>query len=546
MSITSRIMTQMYSLPPAETYNIAVDKNLEVPMFDGVVLRANRYYPRHAENLPALLIRTPYGRNRLGLIWGQLFPERGFQVVIQSCRGTDDSGGEFDPFRGEREDGLATLEWLKMQDWFDHRLVMAGPSYMGFTQWAIARDAEPLLKAFSTQVTSSEFRSVMYPGGSFNLELFLQWMQTTYSFKGSILNYFDAVVGAKRRKKALMHLPLKEADVIMMGKPMKCWSDWLQHNEPDDKWWTSEDYSHSVADVSAPNHLISGWYDFLLPQVLRDYTVLKQKGCNPYLTIGPWSHSSNGLFETSLRESLLWLRAHVFGEMEKLRTAPVRIYVMGKDEWRDLETWPPPDRQPQRWHLQPDKALAPDIPPDSQASTFCYDPRDPTPSVGGVINAPLGWGSGAQDNRTLEARPDVLIFTSSPLSRDMEVIGPVSAELFVSSSLEHTDFFVRLCDVHPDGKSMNVCDGLMRLFPGRVDIYPDICKIVIDLWPTAHQFKAGHRIRLQVSSGAFPRYARNLGTGEPLATATKMKIAEQSVFHDPDRPSAVILPLAKR
>ncbi|KYK33231.1 MAG: CocE/NonD family hydrolase [Theionarchaea archaeon] len=545
MSITSRIMARMYKLPPAETYDIAVDRNLEVPMADGVVLRADRYYPRHSQNLPTLLIRTPYGRSRFGIVWGQLFPERGFQVLIQSCRGTDDSGGDFTPFRGEREDGLATLEWLKTQDWFDGKLAMAGPSYLGFTQWAIARDAGPVLKALSTQNTSSEFRSAMYPGRSFNLELFLKWMQVTYSFRGSMLNYLGGMVGAGRRMKtAVSHLPLNEADEIVVGNPMKFWRDWLQHTEPNDGWWASEDYSHGVADVSAPNHLISGWYDFLLPQLLRDYTTLEHAGRNPYLTIGPWSHSSNGFFEVSLRESLLWLRAHLLGETKKLRTSPVRIYVMGADEWRDLKTWPPSDTQTQRWYLQPEAALTTDIPPDSQASQFRYDPRDPTPNVGGAINATLGRGAGAQDNRTLEARPDVLVFTSPPLSQDMEVIGPVSAELFVRSSLEHTDFFIRLCDVHTNGKSMNVCDGLLRLFPGRPAANSDGCrKVVIDLWPTAHRFKAQHRIRVQVSSGAFPRFARNLGTGELLATGTTMKVAEQSIFHDPDHPSAVILSL---
>jgi len=153
----------MYKLPPAETYDIAVHKALAAPMKDGVVLRADRYTPRQARNLPTVLVRTPYGRAGYGLV-GRLMAERGFQVVIQSCRGSDDSGGELNPFRGEREDGVATLEWLKTQDWFDGRLGMAGPSYLGFTQWAIARDAGPMLKAFSTQVTSSEFRSVMYPG----------------------------------------------------------------------------------------------------------------------------------------------------------------------------------------------------------------------------------------------------------------------------------------------------------------------------------------------------------------------------------------------
>ena len=546
MSITSRIMARMYKLPPAETYDIAVDKKLEVPMPDHIILHADRYYPRRAQDLPTLLVRTPYGRSRLGMVWGQLFPERGFQVLIQSCRGTDDSEGEFDPFRGEHEDGLATLEWIKTQDWFDGRLAMAGPSYMGFTQWAVARDAGPILKALSTHVTSSEFRSAMYPGGSFNLELFLGWMQTTHSLKGSMLNYLGVLTASRRLKAAASHLPLNEADKIAVGHPTTFWREWLQHTEPDDGWWASEDYSYSVRDVLAPNHLVSGWYDFLLPQLLRDYTALEQAGRNPFLTIGPWSHSSNGLFEVSIRESLLWLRAHVLGEMEKLRESPVRIYVMGADEWRDLETWPPSDRQLQQWYLQPEAALSTDVPPDSQASTFQYDPRDPTPNVGGAINTPLGRGTGAQDNRKLEARCDVLVFTSLPLSRDIEVIGPVSAELFVHSSLEYTDFFVRLCDVHQNGKSMNVCDGLLRLFPGRPVANSDGSRtVVIDMWPTAYRFRAGHRIRVQVSSGAFPRFARNLGTGEPLATATTMKVAEQSIFHDPDHPSAVILPLAK-
>ncbi len=173
MSLVSRNLTRVAKLPPADTYTIAVEKHLEVPMPDGVVLLADHYRPRHAERLPTLLVRTPYSRSGTGLV-GRLFAERGFQALIQSCRGTDGSGGEVNPFRGEREDGLATLEWLKQQDWFDGRLVMAGASYLGFTQWAIAHDAGPMLKAFSTHVTSSEFRSPMYPGESFQLEIFLQ------------------------------------------------------------------------------------------------------------------------------------------------------------------------------------------------------------------------------------------------------------------------------------------------------------------------------------------------------------------------------------
>jgi hypothetical protein len=201
--------------------------------------------------------------------------------------------------------------------------------------------------------------------------------------------------------------------------------------------------------------------------------------------------------------------------------------------------------QTQRWHLQPEAALTTDVPPNSQPSRFRYDPSDPTPNVGGAINTTLGWGTGAQDNRSLEARPNVLVFTSPPLLRDMEVIGPVSAELFVRSSLEHTDFFIRLCDVHPDGTSMNVCDGIQRIFPHRPAAVSDGTRaVIINLWPTAYRFRKGHRIRVQVSIGAFPRFARNLGTGEPLAIGTAMRVAEQQIYHAPAHPSAIILPVS--
>ena len=542
MTLVTRLMARMYQLQSAETHDIAVDKKLETPMPDGVILRADRYYPRKSPRRPTVLVRTPYGRSGYGVL-GQVIAERGFQVLIQSCRGCDDSGGEHNPFRGEREDGLATIEWLKAQDWFDGALGMTGPSYLGFTQWVVAPEAGPVLKAISTQVTSSEFRSAMYPGGSFNLEIFLQWMQITESLKGSYWGSLrNMLTGSRRLQAAAWHLPLREADEVLVGRPMKFWRDWLEHYQPGDEWWAAEDYSAGVAEVSAPNHLISGWYDFLLPQLLRDYASLEQAGRRPYLTIGPWSHSSNGLFGTASRESIAWLRAHLLGDRSALRAMPVRVFVMGANEWRDLAAWPPGDAQTQRWYLQPEAALGTNLPPDAPASRYRYDPADPTPNVGGATNATLGRGTGAQDNRKLEARPDVLTFTSPPLDSDLEVIGPVSAELYILSNLDHTDFFVRLCDVHPNGKSMNVCDGLLRLVPGQPPTSPDGCrKACIDLWPTAHRFKSGHRIRVQVSSGAFPRFARNLGTGEPLATGKTIRIAEQQVYHDPARPSAIFL-----
>ncbi|HZC40638.1 MAG TPA: CocE/NonD family hydrolase [Streptosporangiaceae bacterium] len=211
----------------------------------------------------------------------------------------------------------------------------------------------------------------------------------------------------------------------------------------------------------------------------------------------------------------------------------MQVQVMGGGGWRSPEQWPPPASE-QRWHLHPGGVLAPEPPPASGPDRYRYDPADPTPAVGG---SSLSTNSGPKDNRALERRPDVLAYTSAPLAAGLEITGPVAADLHVSSSNGHTDFFARLCDVHPRGRSVNVTDGMLRLVPG------DPGHIRVELWPTAHLFRAGHRIRLQVSSGAHPRYARNLGTGEPLATGTAMQPAEQVVYHDPQRPSAVLLPV---
>jgi putative CocE/NonD family hydrolase len=218
----------------------------------------------------------------------------------------------------------------------------------------------------------------------------------------------------------------------------------------------------------------------------------------------------------------------------------VRVFVMGANRWLDLDRWPPP-AEPQPWFFQPHAVLATKAAPVSPPDRYRYDPAHPTPSLGGIV---LGPHAGARDNRQLEARSDVLVYTSAPLIDDLEIVGPVHAELYVRSSLEHTDFFVRLCDVHPRGRSINICDGAVRLQPGRWQKDADgVAKVHVELWPTAHRFLKSHRVRLQVSSGAHPRIARNLGSGEPLASGSTMMAADQQVFHDPEHRSAVVLPV---
>jgi putative CocE/NonD family hydrolase len=547
MTLLSRLLEWYYDLPPPETTDVAVETGLEVPMPDGAVLRADRYSPRGYRDRPTLLVRTPYGRSRLGLFWGRPFAERGFQVVVQSCRGTDDSDGAFTPFRNEGADGVATVEWVQDQPWFDGRLGMTGPSYMGYTQWALAPEVGSKLDAMSTQVTTSEFHSAIHAGGSLSLQTMLQWMVVVDGIDDPLPSrLLDALTAKRRVDAAASHLPLYSADEVLVGRPVRFWREWLDHTDRDDDYWQAQDYSEAVADVSVPNHLIGGWYDIFLPHLLRDYTTLREAGHDPFLTIGPWSHSSTGLFQTSFTESLRWLRAHLLDEPDALRDSPVRVYVMGADEWRDLSAWPPSDVREERWYLHGGASLSTEAPTDSSPSRYWYDPADPTPTVGGPILGIMGRGGGAADNREVEARPDVLVFTSRRLDADLECIGPVAADVYLASSLDHTDCFVRLCDVLPSGRSVNVSDALVRLSPDShvADADADgVHHVQVDLWPTAYRFEADHRIRLQVASGAFPRFPRNLGTGESLAHGTAMRVAAQRVYHDEHYPSSVSLPV---
>ena len=541
MSFGSRLVALLAGLPRASTHRVAVERDLRIHMPDGVVLLADRYVAHGDERAPIVLLRSPYGRWSVFGLVGRLFAERGYQAIIQSVRGTFGSGGEFVALRHEAEDGRATLEWLARQPWFGGRVGMAGPSYLGFVQWAVAADAPDFLQALAPQITASQFRGSTYRGESFSLKTILAWIYLLHYQERSAREVLRA---RRRQDKALepafAHVPLDEADTLAVGKPVTFFQDWLRHNAPGDPYWEPMDHSRRLDAVSAPVNLVAGWYDIFLPEQLADYAALRGAGRQPYLTIGPWVHASIGVMRTSLLESFAWFDAHLRSDRSRLRQAPVRIFVMGAQRWQELPDWPPPST-PSRWYLHPGGRLAPIPADESPPDHYRYDPADPTPSVGGPL---LTRDAGPHDNRRLEARADVLTYTSAPLDGDLEVIGPVAVELYVQSSLGHTDSYARLCDVAPGGRSINICDGLLRLWPGRVAPAQDgtMC-LHIDLWPTACRFRKGHRLRVQVSSGAHPRYSRNPGSGEPLATATVFVAAEQHVWHDAAHPSAVVLPV---
>jgi putative CocE/NonD family hydrolase len=543
MTVTSRFLGRMMKLPAAESHAIKVERDLRIPMPDGAVLLADRYIPAGGDG-PLVLVRSPYGRaNMFGTLFGTLFAERGLQVLLQSCRGTFGSGGDFDAF-AETGDGLATVAWLREQDWYPGSFATAGPSYLGIVQWAIAAQAGPELKAMAALITSTEPHDLIFDGGSFSLETTLVWVNLV-DRQERRLAFLTQGLSSRKLKPLYGRLPLADLDALSTGHQVNDWQGWLAHPDGDDPYWASRRFSARRAEVGAEVSFVGGWQDIFLPAELADYQALRAAGHEPYLLIGPWQHTDQQGMAAGIKESIAWCRAQLLGDKSQLRTAPVRIYIGGLEQWRDLPSWPPPATT-QRWHLQPGAGLALELPPAAaEPDAYTYDPADPTPSVGGpVLSAGPERRKPPADNRELESRDDVLTYTSSPLQADLEVIGQVTAELHVRSSLEHTDFFARLCDVDPSGRSTAVCDALVRLEPGKPAAEQDgTIRARIDLWPTAYRFKSGHRVRLQVSSGAHPRYARNPGSGEPIATAAKLVPADQQVYHDAGHPSALILPV---
>jgi putative CocE/NonD family hydrolase len=555
------LLARVLKLPPPR-WAVGVERELPVQMPDGVRLFTDHYFPKTAGqgfvDVPTILIRTPYGRGKeAGLANGyplaelpaQRFAERGYHVVVQGARGCLDSEGEFSPHVNEAPDGRATVDWIAEQPWFNGVLGTWGPSYLGYMQWATAAAAPPCLQAMLVMIASAENWTVTHPDGAFGLETRMRWSQGMAQQKrmnrGSFREKLALLVsggGERRLQAAFDHLPLLEADTVAVGEPVPFYRDMLTHERPEDAFWAARDHRGAVARLEAPVHLVGGWYDYYLRGLLRDYATLQAAGRAPYLTIGPWYHAHPGGMLAGLREGLAWFDAQLKGDRGRLRQKPVRIYVMGAEEWRDLDAFPPPARET-RYALRAGGGLAAGPPAGaSDPDHYRYDPADPTPALGGAMLAKRG--AGPVDNRPLEARADVLSYTTSPLGRDLEVIGPVRLEIFVRSSLPHTDFFGRLCDVAPDGRSTNLCDGLFRVEPGRGETQPDgSLRIEIDMWATAHCFRQGHRLRLQVSSGAHPRWSRNLGSGEPLATGVRMAIAEQTVYHDEAHPSALVLPV---
>jgi putative CocE/NonD family hydrolase len=550
MSLASAVLARLAHLPQPLTQDVVCEKNLRVTMDDGAVLLADRWVPRATRAMPqpTVLVRSPYGRRQaFGLIFGRTLAERGLQVIVQSVRGTFGSEGEFNPF-DERADGLATLDWIRAQPWHGERIAMVGPSYLGLVQWAVAPEAGDDVVALAIQVSASQFHGQTYPGASLALETSLSWLVLLAAQERRLA---PLAIGRAiaRLPRLFAQLPLGDLDVRATGAEVTWFRAAMATPLREDAFWAARDYAAGVARVTAAVQLVGGWYDILLPWMLADFAALQAAGRAPQLIVGAWAHTSPALVGAGMREALGWLRAHLLDDDRLVRPDAVRLQITGErtgdDGWRTLERWPPPGTAEYRLWLAGGGRLREDPPPSDApdgADGYRYDPADPTPALGGPL---LLARHPVVDNAPLEARADVLTYTTAPLPHAVEAIGVARVELHVRASEPYFDVFARVCDVDRAGVSRNVCDALARVTPEHfVPAADGSWPVAFDLWPMGHRFAAGHRIRLQISSGAHPRYARNPGTGEDPATATALRAVDIELLRDGAHPSHVVLPSA--
>ena len=545
------------------TYKVIEELDIKVPMRDGVRLSTNIYRPDAPGKFPALLMRSPYGNGGAGNSEANFFASRGYVVVLQDTRGRYESEGVFDAMQSEAMDGYDTQQWVGEQFWCNGKIGTYGGSYVGFTQWMPAPLQSPYLVTMFPVVTFSDFHDVVYQNGAFFLELFGPWsfeMTQPYSIVS------DSI--AKRMDKILMTLPLIDQDK-MLGWKIPFYRDWLLHPEHD-RYWDRTSVGDGYSKIKASVYSIGGWYDILLKGTINNYLKMTGSMIDPEvrnkqkLLIGPWVHDAGkrkvGELDfgesAELNESALML--HWFDNQLKgidngaNEEPPVKIFVMGENRWRFENEWPLARAENQKYYfhsqgkantLTGDGSMDTKLPKDMSVDKFIYDPKDPVRTIGTM---------GPYDQRQVEIRKDVLVYTTVQLNEDIEVTGPVNAIVYASSSARNTDFTAKLVDVYPDGRAIRICEGIIRTDHRNSSLLPSniepgrIYKYSIDLWATSNLFKKGHQIRVEISSSNFPRFDRNLNTGNYFATDTAIIKAEQIIYHSTDYPSCIILPVIRR
>ena len=577
---------------------IAVKFESDIPLMlrDGTITYVDIFRPDKEDKLPALLYRTPYDKSTLHTRTYSLDAIKaamhGYVVVIQDVRGRYSSGGEFYPFVNEMSDGYDSIEWVVSQPWCDGNIGMYGSSYSGATQWLAAKTNPPGLRAIAPGVTGSNYHDGWaWKGGAFQYAFNLWW-----TIGPLVTDNWESLSNRHYLSPALYDLLIEFKDNLMEhffklpmdkipdleGDFARYYFDWLQHSEYDE-YWKEISIEESYSEITVPAFNYGGWYDIFLSGTIKNYNQMKKVAPNQNskegqrLLIGPWDHeniscdvagetyfgsnASTG-YRINLQQELLdyfdyWLQ----GKKDRLeKLSPVKIFVMGKNIWRDEKEWPLSRTENTTFYLRSkgkanslsgDGWLDKVIPNDKELpDVYLFNPIDPVPTRGGSTLCEAGLlPSGGFDQTSIESRSDVLVFTTEPLSNDLEVTGYVVLRLYASRSAKDTDFTGKLVDVSPDGYARNITDGILRARFRNGNEQPDfinpgeIYEYVIDMGSTSNVFKKGHSIRVEVSSSNFPKYDRNANTGEPIGSDVQLISALQTIYHNGPYPSCIELPV---
>ncbi len=552
-------------------YDIIVEENVMVEMRDGIRLRTEVYRPDAPGTFPVILKVTPYESNKSE---AKEFAKRGYVYIYQYARGRLGSEGFFYPYVREGEDAFDALQWIASQPWCNGKAGMCGASSEAFCQFAVGVIGHPILWAIVPLMPDTDVYSIFFRQGAYELTLthWAAWIYAPYRWNQKHLAaQFDSINRS---------IPLIDKDKII-GWPIPLIRDMVAHSAYDTNW-RKITLGNRLKEIKIPTYIVSGWFDSQLPGVLKTYTIMTESDVpqgiksNKRLIIGPWAHGPNqdgvqgdidfgkdGVFLFNYeRFSLPWFDYYLKGKRTfEIDAPPIRLFVMGANEWRDEHEWPLARTRFEKYYfhsndransLRGNGSMSTHLPQHEPSDHFLYDPLHPVPSypdTSGLSLLSMFAKLAPSDHSHLAEREDILVYTSEQLQNDIEVTGPVKVILYASSSAKTTDFTANLCDVYPDGRSIRLCEGIIRathrngpeklsfIEPGKAYEY------TIDLVATSNMFKKGHRIRVEISSSNFPRFDRNLNTALNNALATEIVQAEQTIFHTEEYPSCIVLPV---
>eukprot|EP00736_Rhodelphis_marinus_P004576 Rmarinus@m.20988 len=566
---------------------VKVFDNVKIPVADGMSTTSTVFCPSHQpvwENqdqerlasekaCPVVVMRTPYGRVNLSVA-GHSFAERGFIVVAQDTRGRYDSSGEFFPVQHERADGVATVRWVANQPWCNGNIGAFGISYVGLTSWAAAGEYTPALKAIVPVMASSSIYDVIYPGGEGAVcwDLMIRWMYVVFAYPGipAVLRWAKLVMANFVVPDVLEQLPISTADERLLGKPLPFFQEGLMHPSKHSPFWENKDKLAEITDGIPSVLLVGGWHDFFLSEQINDFhhcqRVLpnnKRPNGHVSIVIGPWGHWDFPLYSGPATEAAVNFFKKHLNDGDVPSSEPedsVRLFVYGANRWYSFRDGFPkgvtcpiyfgtcgglsaPKLSGSQGHAHSDDIQC--------VSVYQYDPLDATPSAGGPVFDPFV--NVRQDQNQIEMRRDVLVFTSPPLTDQIDIVGHVYAKVYVSASVDNFDVGVRFCELRKSGRSLNICEGIVRVAAGETtasgsEISPvgdNVWCVKVPLSSCAIRIPPGNSLRVHVFSACHPRILRNLCDGQPLHGVQSPKPASVTIHHDKSRPSAVYLPICQ-